>query len=94
MAKAPLPEILKIGFMIVVKIFENIFGILVYESNSVAIKNGRSEGTTEFAHSFSPAFVALILLDEKRIRQIVKIKNSIDIKFLLILNTNKLNFFI
>ena len=94
MAKAPLPEILKIGFMIGVKIFENIFGILVYESNSVAIKNGRSEGTTEFAQSFSPALVALILLDENRIRQIVKIKNSIDIKFLLILKTNKLNFFI
>ena len=94
MAKAPLPEILKIGFIIGVKIFENIFGILVYESNSVAIKKGRSDGTTEFAQSFSPDLEALILLDEKRIRQIVKIKNSIDIKFLLILNTNKLNFFI
>ena len=66
----------------------------MYESNSTAIKKGRREGTTEFAQSLSPDLVACTLLVENNIRQIVNKKKMIDRIFFLILNTNRLNFFI
>ena len=47
----------------------------VLDNTSVAMKNGNREGTTEFAHSFSPDFAACILVDENKIRHIKNSKN-------------------
>ena len=49
---------LKRGFIRGVKNFPIRLGMFVYESNSTAIKNGYRDGTTEFAQSFKPFFVA------------------------------------
>ena len=51
----------------------------MFKSNSIATKKGKSEGTTEVAHKFKPIFAAIKLLEEKRIKHIVKISNTIDI---------------
>lgn len=61
------------------KKFPKILGIFVFKSNSVATKKGKREGTTEVAHKFKPIFAAIKLLEEKRIKHIVKISNIIDI---------------
>lgn len=63
-------------------------GILVLDKTSVAIKNGKREGTTEFAHNFSPDFAACKLVDENRTRHMVNSRNMTGIKFLFILKTN------
>ena len=59
-------------------IFETI---LVYESNSVAMKNGRSDGTTLFAHKINPDFAADRLFLEKTTKNTIKIQNEKGIMF-------------
>lgn len=55
--------------------------ILVCINNSVATKNGKREGTTEFAHKDKPDLIAGKLLLEKIKRQRVKAKNNIGSRF-------------
>ena len=93
-AKLPSPDTLNKGFIIGLNILPKIEGIFVWERSSVAIKNGKSEGTIEFAHNFKPDFAALILLDEKANKQIVNIRNVIENIFRFILKTKILIFFI
>ena len=50
--------------------------MLVYPRSSVAIKKGKSEGKTEFAHKESPSLVAERLVLENKSRLIVKSKNK------------------
>ena len=76
-AKEPSPFILNIGFRNLLKKLPSKNGISVLDSNSVAIKNGKSEGTTEFAHKIRPDFAAFKLLAENIIKLEVKnIKSS------------------
>lgn len=49
----------------------------VWESSSVAIKKGKRAGTTEFAHSSNPLFVADKFSLENIIRHIVKSINKV-----------------
>ena len=49
----------------------------VWESSSVAIKKGKRAGTTEFAHSSNPFFVADKFSLENIIRHIVKSINKV-----------------
>ena len=60
---------------------------LVYPNSSVAIKNGRREGTILFAHNSKPSFAATKLFFEKIIRQIVK-KQKIAGKIFLLIDKN------
>ena len=53
---APSPGTLKIGLINLFKSFPKIEITFVYPSNSVAIKKGSKDGTTEFAHRASPVF--------------------------------------
>lgn len=76
------------GFIILLKILPKNLGIFVLDKTSVAIKKGKREGTTEFAQSFNPDFVACILLEENKIKHIVNIKNIVGIIFRFILKTN------
>ena len=69
------------------KIFPKSLGILVLVSNSVAIKKGRSDGTTELAHNFKPDFAAPMLLDENTNKHIINIKNIPEIILRFILKT-------
>ena len=50
--------------------------MLVCESNSVATKNGKSEGTTEVAHNVKPDFAAIRFDEENTTKQIVKSKKT------------------
>lgn len=81
------------GFMILLKILAKYFGIFVFVKISVAIKNGKSDGTTELAHSFNPDFVACKLVEENNIKHMVNIRNIAEIIFRFILNTNIWKFF-
>ena len=81
-AKLPSPETLNKGFIIFLNIFPKSLGTFVLESNSVAIKKGRREGTTEFAHNFKPDF------EEKRIKHIINIKNIREMTLRFNLKTN------
>ena len=56
--------------------------IFVCMSNSVATKNGKREGTTEFAHNANPDLTAGRLLLEKISRQKVNAKNNMGNRFL------------
>ena len=87
-AKLPSPETLNKGFIIFLNIFPKSLGTFVLESNSVAIKKGRREGTTEFAHNFKPDFAAFMLLDEKSIKHIINIKNIREMTLRFNLKTN------
>ena len=83
---------LKIGF---INLFNNLprKGIRdVCSNNSVATKNGKSEGTTDVAHNVRPFFIAGKLLLEKSNKHIANIKNIMAKKFLLIFNTKKWHF--
>lgn len=60
--------------MKILKKLPNICGILVFESNSVATKKGKRDGTIEVAHKVNPAFAAIKLYEEKNNKHIVKIK--------------------
>ena len=62
------------------KILPSKQGILVWESNSVATKNGNNDGTTAVAHKVNPIFAEAKLDDEKTTKNIVKSKNNIDNK--------------
>ena len=93
-AKLPSPDILKRGFIILLKIFPKNFGMFVLDSSSVAIKKGNREGTTELAHSFKPDLAACRLEEENTTKQAVKSKTMIEIKFFLILITKIFIFFI
>ena len=59
-----------------------MFIIFVCINNSVATKNGKSEGTTELAHNDKPDFTAGRLELENTNKQSVKVKNIIGKKFL------------
>ena len=61
-------------------------------NNSVATKNGKSVGTTEFAHNDRPFFIAGRLLLEKSNRLDPKAKNTSAKIFLFIFNTKKWHF--
>ena len=76
-AKEPSPLTLKNGLIKILKNLPKIFGILVLESNSVATKKGKREGTTAVAHSINPCFAASKLEEENSIRQTVN--NNINI---------------
>lgn len=76
------------GFIILLNILPKYLGIFVFDKTSVAIKKGRSEGTTEFAHNFSPDLAACMLVDENKTRHIVNNKNMPGIIFLFSLKTN------
>lgn len=67
------PGTLKTGFINLFKNLPKICIKLVRQSNSVAIKNGKSVGRTEFAHSFKPFCAASKLLAENKIR--LKVNN-------------------
>ena len=58
-------------------------------NNSVATKNGKSAGTTEFAHNDNPFFIAGKLLLENSSRLAPKAKNISAKIFLFIFNTKK-----
>jgi len=73
---------LKIGLIIGFNNLPILETILVYDSNSVAMKNGRSEGTTLFAHKANPDFAADKLFLEKTTKKIVKIQKIMGIIFL------------
>jgi hypothetical protein len=66
----------------------NNLGILVLDRSSVAIKKGKSDGTTEVAHNFKPDFAADRLLLENNNKHNVKIRKIIERKFLFILKIN------
>ena len=51
--------------------------MLVYPRSYVAIKKGKSEGKTEFAHKESPSLVAERLVLENKSRLMVKSKNKV-----------------
>ena len=74
-AKDPSPPTLKKGLIKLFKNFPKIRGISVLESNSVATKNGKRDGTTEFAHKLKPFFAAIRFEDENNTKQIVKSRN-------------------
>ena|GEM_PF-2207506 len=67
--------------------------IFVYPKSSVAIKNGKREGTTEFAHKLNPFFAADKLLFEKRIKNKVNKHIMVGIINDLAFNTSILNLF-
>ena len=92
-AKLPSPEMLKNGFMILLNSLPKCLGIFVWDRTSVAIKKGKREGITEFAHSFRPDFAACRLVEENRTRHRVNSRNRAGIRFLFSLNTNMWNFF-
>lgn len=56
--------------------------MLVYDNSSVAIKNGRSDGTTAVAHNNKPSFAELRFVLEKITKSNVKIKKVIGSMFL------------
>lgn len=85
---------LKNGFMILLNSLPKCLGILVLDRTSVAIKKGKREGTTEFAHSFRPDFAACRLVEENRTKHRVNSRNKAGIRFLFILKTNMWKFFI
>ena len=58
--------------------------MFVLDSNSVAIKKGKRDGTTEFAHKFKPFLLASRLSFENTTRKIVKRQNSVGIIAFLI----------
>ena len=74
-AKLPSPRTLKIGFINLFKILPRQYVKLVWESNSVATKNGNKDGTIEFAHKTSPFFAADKLVLENITRQAVNTVN-------------------
>ena len=84
---APSPGTLKMGFMNLFKSFPNNEIIFVYPSNSVAIKKGSKEGTTEFAHNERPVFAEERFEFENINRNIVNKHIHIGIKDFFILNT-------
>lgn len=64
-AKAPSPGTLKMGLIYLFSSFPIYSIILECINNSVATKNGKSEGITELAQRASPDFTAGRLLLEK-----------------------------
>ena len=66
----------------------------MYISISDAMKNGKSEGTTEFAQSLREDLALATLFLENTIKNIVNKSNEIGIKFRLILKIYTLKFFI
>ena len=76
-AKDPSPLILNIGFINILKNLPNMWAILVLESNSVAMKNGKREGTTDVAHKIRPDLAAVRLYVENITKEIVKSKKII-----------------
>lgn len=67
--------------------------IFVYPKSSVAIKNGKRDGTTEFAHKLSPFLAADKLVFEKTIKNKVNKQIIVGIIRLLAFNTSILNLF-
>ena len=66
---------LNMGFINILKNFPSKWAILVWASNSVATKKGKSEGTTEVAHRVNPVLAATKLDDENITKLNVKSKN-------------------
>ena len=87
--KAPQPDILNKGLIILFKILPKKGIKVVCKSNSVATKNGNREGTTDVAHNVKPFFIAGKLFLEKSNKHIVNKRNAIAKKFLLIFKTKK-----
>lgn len=65
------------GFIYLLSSFPIKFTTVVWESSSVAIKKGKRAGTTEFAHSSNPFFVADKFSLENIIKHIVKSTNKL-----------------
>ena len=87
-AKEPSPGTLKTGRIIFPKNFPKIETIFVYPNNSVAIKKGKREGKTEFAHKESPDFAATKLsLENKSKHNINKQTKLGRIRFFNFINT-------
>ena len=78
------------GFIILFKNLPKILTKLVFIKSSVATKNGKSDGTTEFAHKDNPFFMAGRLLVENNIKHILNAKKINAKKFLFNLKTKKL----
>lgn len=76
-AKEPSPRILNSGFMKMLNNLPKSRGISVFESSSVATKKGKSDGTTDVDHKFSPVFAADKFDDENKTKHIVNNKNII-----------------
>ena len=81
-AYAALPGTLNIGLINLENIWLNLSATFVYESNSVAMKNGNNAGTTLVAHNFNPFLAAVKLELEKITKKIVKHTNIIGNRFL------------
>ena len=77
------------GFIILFKNLPKTFTKFVFINNSVATKNGKSAGTTEFAHNDNPFFIAGKLLLENSSKLAPKAKNISAKIFLFIFNTKK-----
>ena len=90
--KAPLPDILNNGFIILFSSLPKNDIIEVCSNSSVATKNGNRDGTTEVAHNVSPVFIAGRLFFENSRRHIANIRKMIAKRFLLIFNTKKWHF--
>lgn len=74
-AKLPSPDILNNGFINSFKNLPKIYGIFVCINNSVAIKKGNNDGTTDVAHNVNPVFAADKFVDENKTRHNANIKN-------------------
>ena len=81
------PGTLKIGFIIGVKTLPNIDAIFVFNSNSVAIKNGNKEGKILTIQSSNPDFVAFSELSENKNNNIANKEKTIVKKYFLKLIT-------
>ena len=69
--KAPSPGTLNTGFIIFLSNFPSKGTTFVHPKSSVAIKNGKREGTTELAQSLSPFLAAIKFEFENNTRKIV-----------------------
>mgnify|MGYP004532325749 CR=1 FL=1 len=85
--KAPSPGTLKRGLINLFKILPKKDITLVYPNNSVAIKNGKSDGTTEFAQRLNPFFADIKFWLEKTINN--KVNKQINKVRILLLNFSK-----
>lgn len=78
------PGTLKIGFINLFKNLPKICMKFVWQSSSVAMKNGKSVGKTELAQSFRPVWAASKLFAENKIRLKVNDKNNTVKKYFFI----------
>ena len=76
-AYAPSPGTLKIGLINLFRYFPSIGIKLVLFRSSVATKNGKRVGTTEFAHRKRPSFAEVKLVFENNTKHKIKLQKII-----------------